>query len=147
MWELDQKEGWTAKNSCFWTVVLGKSPENSLASKEIKPVNPKGNQPWIFIGSIDAEAETPIVWPPDVKSRLTGKHLDAGKDWGQEKGTTEEEMFGWHHLHNGHGFEQIPGGQGILVYCSPWCPAEQQQQLVTKPLITGREFTERYRPG
>ena len=85
MWELDHKEGWAPKNWCFWTVVLEKTLESPLDSKEIRPVNPKGNQPWIFIGRTDAEAEAPILWPPDVKSRLTGKDSDAQKDWGQEK--------------------------------------------------------------
>ena len=90
----------------------------------LKPVNPKGNQPWILIGRTDAEAETPIVWPPDVKNWLTGKDPDAGRDWGQEeKGTTEDEMAGWHHRLNGHELEQALGfgdGQGGLACCSPW---------------------------
>ena len=103
MWELDCEEGWAPKIWCFWTVVLEKTLESSLDCKEIKPVNPKGNQPWIFIGRIDAEAETPILWPPDAKSRLIGKEPDAGKDWRwEEKGTTEDEMVGWHHQLNGH---------------------------------------------
>ena len=93
MWELDHKEGWAVKNWCFWTVVLEKTLESPLDSKEIKSVNPKGNQPWIFIVRTDAEAEAPIVWPPDVKSRLTRKDPDAGKDWRQEqKGVTEDEL-------------------------------------------------------
>ena len=93
MWELDHEESWVPKNWCFWTVVLEKTPESPLDSKQIKPVNPKGNQPWIFIGRTDAEAETPVFWPPDEKSWLTGKDPDAGKDgrW-EEKGTTEDEM-------------------------------------------------------
>ena len=94
----------------------------SLDCKKIKPVNPKGNQPWIFIGRTDAEAEAPILWPPNAKSQLIGKDLDAGKDRGQEKGMTEDEMAGWHHWHNGHEFEQTLGdseGQGILMCCSP----------------------------
>ena len=103
MWELDHKEGWVLKNGCFWTVVLEKTLESPLDCKEIKPVNPKGNQPWIFIGRTDAEAGAPIVWPPDAKSQLTRKDPDAGKDWRQEeKGTTEDEMVGWHHWLNGH---------------------------------------------
>ena len=85
MWELDHKEGWVPKNWCFWIVVLEKTPENPLNSKEIKPVGPKGNQPWIFIGGTDAEAEAPILWPPDVKSWLRWKDPDAGKEWGQEE--------------------------------------------------------------
>ena len=95
-----------------------------LACKQIKPVNPKGNQSWIFIGRTDAEAETPILWPSDEKSWLIEKDPDAGEDWRQEqKGTTEDEMVGWHHRLNGHEFEQAPGvgeGQGGLVCCSPW---------------------------
>ena len=124
MWELDHKGGWTPKNWCYWIVVLEKALENSLDCKEIKPVNPKGNQPWIFIGRTDAEAEALILWPPDAKSRCIGKDPDAGKDWRQEaKGTTEDEMIGWHYRLNGHEFEQAPGdseGQGCLVRCSPW---------------------------
>ena len=110
MWKLDYKESGAPKNWCFWTVVLEKTLENPLDYKEIKPVNPKGNQLWIFIGRTDAEAETPILQPPDVKSQLIREDPDAGKDWRQEeKGTTEDEMVGWHHLLNGHEFEQTPG--------------------------------------
>ena len=98
MWELDYKESWAPKNWCFWTVVLEKTAESPLDCKEIQPVHPKGNQ-WIFTGRTDAEAGTPILWPPDRKSWLIGKDSDAGRDWGQkEKGTTEDEMAGWHHL-------------------------------------------------
>ena len=108
----------------LWTVVLKKIIESPLDFKEIKPVHYKGNQCWILIGRTDAEAETPILWPPDVKNCFIGKDPDAGKDWRQEeKGTTEDEMVGWHHWHNGHEFEQAPGvgdGQGRLVCCSPW---------------------------
>ena len=101
MWELDHKEGWVLKNWCFWTVMLQKALQNPLNSKESQPVNHKGNQPWIFIGKIDAEA--PIFWSPDVKSWLIGKDPDAGKDWGQEeKRVTEDEMVGWHHWLSGH---------------------------------------------
>ena len=104
------------KNLCFWTVVLEKTLENSLHSKKIKPVNPKGNQPWLFIGRTDAEVKAPILWPPDAKSWLIGKDSDAGKHWGkEEKGTTEDEMVGWHHWLHGYQFEQTPGdseGQG-----------------------------------
>ena len=92
MWELDHKEGWALKNWCFQTVVLEKTPESPLESKEIKPVNSKGNQLWIFIGRTDAEAETPILCSPEVESWLTGKDPDAGKDWRLDKGTTEDEM-------------------------------------------------------
>ena len=97
MWDLDHKEGWAPKNWCFWTVVLVKTFESPLACKEIQPVNPKGNQTWISIGRTIAKAETPILWPSDAKSRLIRKDLDAGKDWRQEKGTTEDETVGWHH--------------------------------------------------
>ena len=94
MWELDYKESWTLKNWCFWTVVLEKTLENPLDCKEIQPVHPKGNQSWIFIGRTDAEAEAPILWPPDVKNLLIGKDPEAGKDWGQEEnGMTEDEML------------------------------------------------------
>ena len=106
MWELDYKESWVLKNWCFWTVVLEKTLESPLYSKEIQPVHPKGNQSWIFIGRTDAEAETPILWTPDAKSWLTGKDPDVGKDWRwEEKGTTEDEMVGWHHRFDGHEFE------------------------------------------
>ena len=106
MRELDYKESWALKNWCFWTVVLEKTLENLLDCKEIKPLNPKGNQSWIFIGMTDAEAETPILWPPHAKSWLIGKDSDAGRDWGQEaKGTTEDEMAGWHHWLDGGEFE------------------------------------------
>ena len=101
MWKLDYKESWALKNWCFWTVVLEKTLESPVDRKEIKPVNPKGNQSWIFIGRTDTEAETPILWPPDVKNCLIWKDPDAGKDWRQEKGTTEDEMVGWHHRLDG----------------------------------------------
>ena len=105
MWELDYKESWAPKNWCFWTVVLEKTFESPLECKEIKPVHPKRDQPWVFIGRTDVEAETPILWPSDAKNWLIGKDHDAGKDWGQEeKGTTEDEMVGWHHRLNGHEF-------------------------------------------
>ena len=126
MWELDHEESWAPKNWCFWTVVLKKTLESPLDSKEIKPVNQKGNQPWIFIGSTDAEA--PILWPPDVKSQFIGKDPDARKDWVHEdKGVREDKMVGWHHWLNGHEFEQTLGdseGQGSLVCCSPWSHKE-----------------------
>ena len=124
MWELDYKESWALKNWCFWTVVLEKTLESPLDCKEIKPVNPKGNQSWIFTGRTDAEAESPILWPPDAKSWLLGKDPDAGKDWRwEEKGMTEDEMVGWHHQLDGHEFEQVSGvgnGQGSLACCSSW---------------------------
>ena len=120
---------WVLKNWCFWTVVLEKTLESPLDCKEIQSVNPKENQSWMFIGRTDAEAETPILWPPDVKNWFTGKDPDAGKDWGQEeKGTTEDEMFGWHHWLNEHEFEQAPGdgeGQGSLACCSPWMGSQR----------------------
>ena len=119
--ELDYKESWVL-NWCFWTVVLEKTLESSLDCKEIQPVHPKGNQSWIFIGRTDVEAETLILWPPDVKNWLIWKDPDAKKDWRQEeKGTTEYEMVGWHHRLNGHEFGWTPGvgdGQGGLAYCS-----------------------------
>ena len=124
MWELYYKESCVQKNWCFWTVVLEKTLESPLDCKEIQPVYPKGDQSWVFIGSTDVEAETPILWPPDVKSWLIWKDPDVGKDWGQEeKGTTEDEMVGWHHWLNGHGFGWILGvgdGQGGLVCCASW---------------------------
>ena len=110
MWELDYKEGWAPKNRCFGTTVLEKRLESPLKCKEIQPVHPKGNQPWIFIGRTGAEAEAPILWPPDAKSWLTGKDPDVGKDWWQEKRETEDEMVGWHHWLNGHDFEQTQRG-------------------------------------
>ena len=97
MWELDYKESWAPKNWCFWTVVLEKTLESLLDGKEIQSVNSKGNKSWIFIGKTDAKAETPILWPPNAKNWLIGKDADAGKDWDQEKGMTEDEMIGWHH--------------------------------------------------
>ena len=110
MCELNHKASWVLKKRCFQTVVLEKTLECSMECKEIKPVNPKGSQPWIFIGRTDAEAEAPIFWPPDAKSQLTEKDPDAGKDWRQEdKGTTEDEMVGWHNWLNGHVFEQTLG--------------------------------------
>ena len=135
MWELDHKKSWVPKIRRFWTVVLEKSIESLLGCKEIKQANPKGNQSWILFGRTDTEAETPILWPPDAKSWLIGKDPDAEEDWGQEeKGTTEDEMVGWHHRLNGHEFEQAPGvgdGQGSLARCSPQIP---KQLYTTKRL-------------
>ena len=142
MWELDYKESWAPKNWYFWTVVLEKTLESSLDCKEIHPVHPKGDQSWIFIGRTDAKVEAPILWPPDAKSWLIRKHPDVGKDWSQEeKGTTEDEMVGWHHWLNAHEFEQAPGdseGQGSLVCYSPWdrekldtTETEQQRRCFT----------------
>ena len=122
MGELDHKEGWPLKNWCFWTVVLEKTLESPLDSKEIKPVNPTGNQPWIFFGRTDAEA--PILWSPDVKrANSLEKTLVLGKIEGRRRRVTEDEMVGWHHWLNGYEFEQTLGdceGQGGLAYCSPW---------------------------
>ena len=122
MWELGNKKGWAPKNWCLHTVVLEKTLESPLDSKEFKPVNPKGNQPWVLIGRTDSDAKAPTLWPPDVKSRLNGKDLDAGNDWSQEeKGATEDEMVEWHHWLNGHEFEQTSGdgeGHGSLAWCS-----------------------------
>ena len=135
MWELDCKESWVLKNWCFWTVVLKKPLESPLDCKEIQPVHPKWNQSWIFIGRTDAEAETPILWPPDVKNWLIWKDPDAGKDWRrEEKGSTEDEMVGWHHWRDGPEFEWTPGvgdWQGSLACCSPWGHKELE---TTEPL-------------
>ena len=128
LWELDHKEGWMAKNWCLQTVVLEKTPESSLDSKEIKPVNVKGNQSWILIGTTDAEAEAPVFWSQtancfDMNSWFTGKLPDAVKDWEQEKRVSEDEMAGWHHQCNRHELGQTSGegeGQGGLVCCNPW---------------------------
>jgi len=124
MWELDYKESWAPKNRCFWTVVLEKTLEIPLDSKEIKLVNPKENQSWILIGRTDAEANTLLLWLPDVVNWLLGKEPDAGKDWKQEKmGMTKDEMIGWHPWLNGLEFECALGvgdGQGSLVCCWPW---------------------------
>ena len=106
MWELDCEENWALKNWCFWTMVLEKTLKSSLDCKEIQPVHPKGDQSWVFIGRADGEVETPVLWPPHAKSWLIGKDPDARRDWGQEeKGTTEDEMAGWHHWLNRHEFE------------------------------------------
>ena len=124
MWELDHKENWALKNWCFSTVVLEKILKSPLDSKEIITVNPKGNQSWIFTGRTDAEAEAPMLCPPDAKDWLIGKDLDAGEDWRQEeKGMTEDEIVGWHHRLKGHEFEQALGvgdGSGSLACISPW---------------------------
>ena len=139
------KKTWTPKNWCFQTGVL-KTLESPLGSKEIKPVNLKGNQSWIFTGRTNAETEAPILWLPYVKSQLIGKDPDAGKDWGQEeKWAVEDEMFGWHHCFNGHEFEQTLGnseGQGSLACCSPWGHKElntiEQRRWTTQLLISMR---------
>ena len=142
MWELDCEESWVPKNWCFWTVVLEKTLESPLNCKEIQPVHPKGDQSWVFMGRTDVEVETPILWPPDVKSWFIWKGPDPGKDWGQdEKGTTEDEMAGWHHWLDGHGFGWIPGvgdGQGGLACCSSWGCKESENDWVTN--WTGLSF-------
>ena len=122
MWELDCEESWAPKNWCFWTVVL-KSLESPLDCKEIQPVYSKGDQPWDFFGRNDAKDETPVLWPPHAKSWLIGKDSDAGRDWRQEKGMTEDEMAGWHHWLDGRESEWTPGvgdGQGGLACCNSW---------------------------
>ena len=131
MWELDHKEGWVLENWCFQIVVLEKTPESPLDSREIKPVNPKGNQSWVFIGGTNAEAETPVFWSPNVKSQLIGKDPDAGKDWGlEEKGTTDNDMLGWNHWLNGHEFEQTlensVGEEGLA--CCSQCGHEESDR-------------------
>ena len=124
IWELDCEESWALRNWCFWTVVLEKTLESPLDCKEIQPVHPKGNQSWMFIRRTDVEAKIPILWPPDAKNWLIWKDPNAGKDWGQEeKGTTEDELAGWHHWLNGHEFGWTPGvgdGQGGLACCDSW---------------------------
>jgi len=124
MWELDCEESWALKNWCFWTVVLEKSLESPLDCKEIQPVHPKGDQPWVFFGRNHTKAETAVLWPPHAKSWLIGKDSDAGRNWGQEeKGTTEDEMAGWHHWLDGHGFGWTLGvgdGQEGLAFCDSW---------------------------
>ena len=123
------------KNWCFWTVVLEKTLENPLDCKEIQPVHPKGDQSWVFIGRTEAEAETPILWPPHAKSWLIGKDSNAGRDWGQEeKGTTEDEMVGWHHRLYGREFEwtlRVGDGQGGLACWDSWSRKESD---TTEPL-------------
>ena len=124
MWELDCEESWVLKNWCFWSVVLGKTLESPLDCKEIQPVHSEGDQPWDFFGRNDVKAETPVLRPPHVKSWLIGKDPDAGRDWGQEeKGTTEDEMAGWHHWLDGHESEWTRGDgdeQGGLACCDSW---------------------------
>ena len=136
MWELDCEEGWAPKNWCFWTVVLEKTLESPLDCKEIQPVHSEGDQPWDFFGGNDAEAETPVLWPPHAKSWLIGKDSDAGRDWGQEeKGTTEDETAGWHHWLDGHESQWTSGvgdGQGGPACCDSWGRKESDttEQLI-----------------
>ena len=133
MWELDCEESWAPKNWRFWTVVLEKTLESPLDCKEIQPVHPKGDQSWVFIGRTDVETETPILWPSEVKSWLIGKDPVAGKDWGQEeKGMTEDEMLGWHHRLNGHGFGwtlAVGDGRGGLACCGSWSQLQSWTRL------------------
>ena len=143
MWELDCEESWVRKNWCFWTLVLEKTLESPLDCKEIQPVHPKGDQSWVFIGRNDVEAETPILWAPDVTSWLIGKDPVAGRVWGQYgKGTTEDEMAGWHHRLNGHEFGWTLGvgdGQGSLACCSSWSCKESDR---TKRLNNKNNYLE-----
>ena len=128
------------KNQCLQTLALAKTPENPLDSKEIKPVNLKGDQSWIFTGRTDVEAEAPVFWSSDVNRWLTGKVPDAGKDRGQKKRVSEDEMAGWHHRCNGHELGQTPGngeGQGGLVCCSPWGHKESE---MTERLNNNRDI-------
>ena len=124
MWELDYKKSWVLKNWCFWTMALEKTLESPMDCNEIQPVYSKGDHSWVFFGRNDVKAETPVLWLPHAKSWLIGKDSDAGRDWGQEeKGTTEDEMAGWHHRLNGHEFGWTPGvgdGQGGLACCNSW---------------------------
>ena len=124
MWELDCEESWAPKNWCFWTVVLEKTLESPLDCREVQLVHSEGDRSWVFFGRNDAKAEAPVLWPPHAKSWLIGKHHDAGRDWEQEeKGTTEDEMAGWHHRLDGHEFVWTPGvgdGQGGLACCNAW---------------------------
>ena len=131
MWELDCEENWALKNWWFWTVVLEKTLESLLDCKEIQPVHSKGDHPWVLFGRNDAKAETPVLWPLHVKSWLTGKDSDAGRDSGQEeKGTTEDEMAGWHHWLDGRESEWTPGDgdeQGGLACCDSWGLKESEK--------------------
>ena len=142
MWDLDNKKGWVPKKSMPSNYGVGEDIENLTDCKEVKPVNLKGNQSWIFIRRTDSEAEAPILWPPDAKNWLTRKGPDAGKNWKQKKRVTEDEMVRWHHWLDGHESEQTAGhseGQGILVCCSPRghnLATEQQQHVASRAPLT-----------
>ena len=145
MWEFDCEESWALKNLCFWTVVLEKTLESPLDCKETQPVHSEDDQPWDFFGRNDGKAESPVVWPPHVKSWLIGKDSDAGRDWGrEEKGTTEDEMAGWHHWLDGRESGWTPGvgdGQGGLACCYSWGGKESdttEQLNWTESDLTGR---------
>jgi len=146
-WELDYKESWSLKNGCFWTLLLEKTLESPLDCKEFQPVHPKWDQSWVFIGRTDVEAETPILWLPDVKSWLIGKDPDAGKDWRQEEnGTTEDEMVRWHHWLNELGFGWTPGvgdEQGGLVCCGSWGRkvSDMTERLTWDSILKSRDIT------
>ena len=141
MWEVDYKESWKPKNWCFWTVVLEKTLESPLDCKEIQPVHPKGDKSWVFIERTDAVAETPILCPPHAKRWLIGKDSDSGRDWRQEeKGTTKDEMSGWHHWLNERESECTPGvgdGEGGLACCSSW----RHKELDTTERLNWTELT------
>ena len=148
MWELDCEESWMLKNWCFWTALLEKSLESPLDCKEIQTVHSEGDQPWGFFGRNDAKAESPVLWPPHVKSWLIGKDSDAGTDWGQEeKGTTEDEMAGWHHWVHGRESEWTPGvggGQRGLACCDSWgCKESDMTERLnwTDSCVTGDLWT------
>ena len=141
IWQLDYKESWAPKDWCFWTVMLEKTLDSPLNCTEIQPVHPKGNQSWIFIGRTDVEAETLILWPPDVENWLIWKDPDAGKDWRWRRRGNGDEKVGCHHRLNGHEFEQALGvgdGQGSLACCSRWC------RLLRHTWVTELNWTELY---
>ena len=144
MWKLDHKESWTLNNWCYWTVVLEKTLECSLDFKEVKPVNHRGNQSWIFIVRTDAEVEAPILWPPAAKNWLIWKGLDTGKDWRrEEKGITEDEMIVWYHWLDGHEFEQAPD---LVMDREAWCAAVHGVAKSWTRLVNELNRTDEFRP-
>ena len=152
IWDLDHKDGWFLKNWCFWAVVLEKTLESPLNCKGVQPVHSKGDQSWVFIGRNDAKAETSILWPPHAKSWLIGKDFDAGRDWGQEKkGTTQDEMAGWHHQLDGRESEWTLGvgdGQGGLACCDSWCCKESdttERLNWTEAILLSPSFLDHWR--